>query len=385
MEIRDELKAFLDGELAPEASAQVQAALDASPELREELEFMRGLGAQIARQARAPQGAEAPFGLLKPRRSWWLRPQVWAPAACAGLVLVASLAITRPWVGRGLTSSAPASRPALAEMAGAEAPASALPAEEMAEQSRGMNAAEAPPAKGMAPDDEMTRSAPLVFNDPNRRIIRTGSIGLEVEDLAASMSMIEGAASSYGGFVENSNADLGSRSRTASLSLRVRSEHFGAAMGQIRQLGRVVTESSSGQDVTLEVSDLDARVSTLTAEEASLREILRTARSTNDVLQVRDRLSQVRQEIESMASQRAALANMASLSTIQVTLVEKEQLGQERPDGAAEAAWTAALNALMALWQGLLVFGIWLVVFSPVWLPVAAVIGFVLWRRRRAR
>jgi hypothetical protein len=377
MEIRDELKAFLDGELAPEAAAKVQTALDASPELREELEFMRGLGAQIGRQARAVPSVEAPAGLLKPRRAWWSRPQVWAPAACAGLVLVAGLVVTRPWVARGVTESAPMAMP---EMSGI-APSSEAPAEGMTRDMK----AEAPPTGGMAAGDEMVGAAPMVLNDPNRRIIRTGSIGLEVEDLSASMSMIEGAAASYGGFVESSNADLGSRSRSASLSLRVRSEHFGAAMGQIRQLGKVVTESSSGQDVTLQVSDLDARVSTLKAEEASLRELLRSAKSTNDLLQVRDRLSQVRQEIESMASQRAALANMASLSTIQVTLIEKEQVSQGEPDGAAEAAWTAALNALMGLWQGLLVFGIWLVVFAPVWLPVAAVVGFVLWRRRRPR
>jgi hypothetical protein len=377
MEIRDELKAFLDGELAPEAAAQVQSALDASPELREELEFMSGLGAQIGRQARAVPSVEAPAGLLKPRRAWWSRPQVWAPAACAGLVLVAGLVVTRPWVARGVTEAAPMAMPEMSGMA----PASEAPAEGMTRDMK----AEAPPAGGMAAGDEMVGSAPMVLNDPNRRIIRTGSIGLEVEDLSASMSMIEGAAASYGGFVESSNADLGSRSRSASLSLRVRSEHFGAAMGQIRQLGKVVTESSSGQDVTLQVSDLDARVSTLKAEEASLRELLRAAKSTNDLLQVRDRLSQVRQEIESMASQRAALANMASLSTIQVTLIEKEQVSQGEPDGAAEAAWTAALNALMGLWQGLLVFGIWLVVFAPVWLPVAAVVGFVLWRRRRPR
>jgi hypothetical protein len=377
MEIRDELKAFLDGELAPEAAAQVQAALDASPELREELEFMRALGAQIGRQARAVPSVEAPAGLLKPRRAWWSRPQVWAPAACAGLVLVAGLAVTRPWISRSMTESAPAAMQELSRMA----PASEAPAEGLMPDMK----AEAPPAGGIGSDQQIDRSAPMVLNDPNRRIIRTGSIGLEVEDLSASVSMIEGAAASYGGFVESSNSDLGSRSRSASLSLRVRSEHFSAAMGQIRQLGKVVTESSSGQDVTLQVSDLDARVSTLKAEEASLRELLRTARSTNDLLQVRDRLSQVRQEIESMASQRAALANMASLSTIQVTLVEKEQINQDEPNGAAEGAWTAALNSLKSLWEALLVFGIWVAVFSPVWLPIAAVVGFVLWRRRRPR
>ncbi len=374
-DIREDLKAHLDGELDPARRAEVERALAESAELREESAFLASLSGQIRRQARAPQTADTPAGLLQARRPFWRRQAMWVPAA--GLMAVAALAvfIVPRLSGRmNPESMAPASgAAAMTATAFAEPRAGEAPAQDLAKAEAG-----ADERARMLPDPEVR-----VLIEPNRQIIRTGSIALEVEKLVPMVSVIEGLAAGAGGYVESSSQNAGGDAKTANLTIRVRSSSFGGVMDQLRQLGRVVSESSSGEDVTLQISDLQARVRALRAEEESLLQILRSARRTSEILEVRDRLSRIRMEIESMDSQRAALAGLAAMSTITVGLEEKDQIDPASPGDAASGAWTAALNALSAAWQGLVVVLIWALVFAPIWLPI----GLAAWwlSRRRAK
>ncbi|MBZ0214065.1 MAG: hypothetical protein K8H99_09720 [Nitrospirae bacterium] len=67
MNIREDLKAYLDGELSPQRMEEVRAALEADPALREELEFMRLMGFEIKRMAAEPHvaGVEGALGRLR--------------------------------------------------------------------------------------------------------------------------------------------------------------------------------------------------------------------------------------------------------------------------------------------------------------------------------
>jgi hypothetical protein len=119
------------------------------------------------------------------------------------------------------------------------------------------------------------------------------------------------------------------------------------------------------------------------AEEDSYVTMLRGARKIGEILEIKDRLSSVRQEIESMKSQSAVLANQSDLSTINITLEQQSKVDEPAPSTSpSQDAWT---NAVSGLHQSLLflgILGIYALVYAPIWLTI----GIVLWIvQRRAR
>ncbi|MEA2175784.1 MAG: hypothetical protein QOD00_3376, partial [Blastocatellia bacterium] len=76
----------------------------------------------------------------------------------------------------------------------------------------------------------------------------------------------------------------------------------------------------TGQDVTEEFYDLEARIKAKRALEAQFMEIMKQAHTVTDALQVQTQLAEVRTEIERLEGRRRYLEDQSSLSTITVTL-----------------------------------------------------------------
>ncbi|HMS56544.1 MAG TPA: DUF4349 domain-containing protein, partial [Fimbriimonadaceae bacterium] len=186
------------------------------------------------------------------------------------------------------------------------------------------------------------------------------------------------------GFVESSVLDRSNAYRpTASLSLRVPSQKFDQAMTELRSLGDVESENITGQDVTAEITDLTARLKVMRAEEESYITMLRAARKVGELLEIKERLSAVRQNIESIDAQRKNLSDLAALSTIQVTFIQRPgPLEEEKPKPWAQDTWNSAVAGLGGALRFLGQVIITVFVYAPIWLPVAF-IGW--WASRRLK
>src|SRR5688572_24188100 len=87
--IREDLKAFVDGELSPERMAEVQAAIDSDPALKQEADYMRMLGIEIKKLAAEPAvaGKEAAVSKFrKPLAPWWDTSRLTGRLAYAGVL-----------------------------------------------------------------------------------------------------------------------------------------------------------------------------------------------------------------------------------------------------------------------------------------------------------
>jgi uncharacterized small protein (DUF1192 family) len=94
----------------------------------------------------------------------------------------------------------------------------------------------------------------------------------------------------------------------------------------LRTLGHVLDESQSGQDVTEQVRDLEARLTNSRNTEKRLTEVLnnRTGR-VSDVLEVEREIARVREEIERMDAQRLNFERQVEYSTVTVQVTEQRQ------------------------------------------------------------
>ena len=222
-----------------------------------------------------------------------------------------------------------------------------------------------------------TAAPPDAPADLGRQLRRSADLRLSTDDYDTTLRQARALAGRFDGLVTGEEgATYGETSQTT-LTLRVPSGRFDAALDALAALGTVETRRVSVDDVTGQVVDLEARLRAKRAAEARYVVFLDRAGSVSEMLEVQRQLDGIRAEVEVMESQARSLRGSVSLSTIQATVV-----GPAVVPAPPAGLWAAAADALAAGWRGL-----WAVVIGvlPLW-PLAVVAGLALavWRRAAA-
>ena len=217
-------------------------------------------------------------------------------------------------------------------------------------------------------------------------IVKTAGISIEVKKggFETAFNVATTIAGRYGGYVQDSSMQ-GIKAKSGELTIRVPASAFDQAMNDLRGLGSVEGQSISGQDVTSQFVDLNARLRTWEAQEAVLLRLMRRATSIESTLRVQNQLQDVQFRIEQIKGQLRLLENQTSLATIDVSLREvgavvgiRETMARERP--SLGEAWDRAIDGFLGV-----IFAV--VVGLGYLIPLAAIafaIGFG-YRRYRAR
>ncbi|MBN2462137.1 MAG: DUF4349 domain-containing protein [Dehalococcoidia bacterium] len=217
----------------------------------------------------------------------------------------------------------------------------------------------------------------------DRRLVKTGYINLEVNDIVEAMAGVTRVASELNGYVVSSNESGDKDITYGRISIRVPSDRFDEAFDRLRELAiKVTNKSTDSQDVTEEYTDLQAQLRNLEATEAQYLELLKKAETVEDTLKVYQQLSNVRQEIERIKGRIQYLERTSDMSLIEVSLYKTKPI-----DGTS---WSA-LETLKSAVRGLATFGkalaniaIWLLIFSPVWVIILVVVlYFTRWRKKK--
>lgn len=212
---------------------------------------------------------------------------------------------------------------------GAEAPQvvemDRVVSETMAEE--GMAFPEAPAAAPEPPPMEaMATAAPATTSGESapgqaRLIIKDGRMVLVVGDTVTAVNRATQLAVELGGYVISQNLFDGEQGfKFATMRLAVPVDQFEIALRQLRQLGEVTEEASSGQDVTEEFVDLNARLTNLQATRARLLDFLDAAQTIDEILEVNEELNKVEEEIAVLQGRINFLRDRAAFSTIDLTL-----------------------------------------------------------------
>ena len=215
----------------------------------------------------------------------------------------------------------------------------------------------------------------------NRKIIRDADLTLEVSAPAEVQRKISSIAESAGGFVvtsESKTRELGDGKQELEVNLvvRVPATQFASTLDQVRASGsRVVQEKISGQDVTEEFIDLEARVKTQKALEAQFLEIMKRAGKVEDALEVQRQIAEVRTEIEKLEGRKRFLENRASLSTITVSLksptalaVSPSGFGRSIREAVVESIDLAGAIVLFFIRSVIVLVPIFILLMLPAWL-----------------
>lgn len=235
-------------------------------------------------------------------------------------------------------------------------------------------------------------SLPVVPRPPqgdDRKIIYNAQIELAVEDFAAANERVLALVKQFGAYVADSTVHGSSGEvRRGSWKLRVPVERFDEVVSAAKGIGELVSASTTSQDISEEYYDVDARIRNKTKEEERLLKLLEERPGKlEDVIAIERELSRVREELERMQGRMRVLANLTTLTT--VDLVIREIRGYQPAEAPTlttrlRRALGGSAEAIVASGENVLVL---LAALVP-WLPVVGLAGwlvFVVFRRLMRR
>jgi len=190
-------------------------------------------------------------------------------------------------------------------------------------------------------------------------VIRTGRIAIEVDEggFGRAFDAASLVAGRYGGYVQSSSM-AGTKVRSGDLLLRVPADDFDAAVSDLRELGTVKGQSVSGQDVSAQFVDLEARLRAWESQEAVLLDLMGRATTIEATIRVQRELQDVQYRIEQITGQLRLLEDQTSFATIQVSLTEPGAPvvvdgGETRP--SLSEAWQRALDGFVGVFYVIVV------------------------------
>jgi hypothetical protein len=220
-------------------------------------------------------------------------------------------------------------------------------------------------------------------------IIRTAQLRLITKEFDSARSAMESILKKHRGYVgELKVGGSAGSGRTLTATLRVPADQLDASLTELKTLGRVESESQSGQDVTSQYVDLQARLSNARTTEQRLTDMLRQRTGKlSDVLEVEQEVDRVRGEIEQMEAERKNMSNQVSYATLNATLTEdyKAQL-QVVPPSTSTRLSNAAVEGYKSMVDGIVSLVLFLLEDGPTLLLWGAVLFFParwVWKRVR--
>jgi hypothetical protein len=347
---REEVMAYLDGELAPARAREVRAHLDRCADCRAIADQLRDVSINLQEWTVDPPPATlvAPAGapraaMRRGLRAWLDGAAIfglprWAFVAASGVVAALVLVVAGQTLIRSravpATSEAASSIDGVADRIrslgyvssakGATLERSASEAKNTA-SGRGAVAGKAGVVGGVTPDLDAQLIVQTGGADATQMIVRTATISLSTDKFDEIRAGLERVVTTHHGSVAalTVTGDPPNQ-RSINATLRVPAAELDAALAGVRALGRVLQESQSSEDVTDAHRDLAIRISNAKIEEQRLDQILKDRTGKlSDVLSVEQEQSRVRTEIEQMEAQELAMRNRATLSTITVDVSER--------------------------------------------------------------
>ncbi|MBR4768524.1 MAG: DUF4349 domain-containing protein [Lachnospiraceae bacterium] len=170
-------------------------------------------------------------------------------------------------------------------------------------------------------------------DDPNAKIVWTGSVGMETTEWNETMSGLKALFAKYGVQIMSAEEGGGNRyqsggsvrttARYATFVLRVPSENFADFMdgfGDVK--GSVTGTKKSRADMTKQYNRNALELELLNTEYDDLKKLLSEAKDLNEIMMIRDRMTEVMTEIRSLSESNNKIDYDVQYSKVIYTLQE---------------------------------------------------------------
>ena len=221
-----------------------------------------------------------------------------------------------------------------------------------------------------------TASIPL---PENRKWVITMSLTAETENLTDAMGLLAEKIQASGGYVESQSvsgtAVNSGRSPSAYITVRIPAEQLDSFVEDVSGMTNVVSSSRYVEDITLRYTDTEGRVKALQTEEARLLELMEQAETMSDLLEIEERLTEVRYQLENYTSTLRLYDNQVDYATLDLTLREVEKFTPPEKQGFWQKVTSGLADSMVDLGQGIVDFVAWVLIE----LPYLVLVGLLGW------
>lgn len=186
----------------------------------------------------------------------------------------------------------------------------------------------APPAQNVLEDSATSSSGAGSAETTDRKIVKTAALSIKTKNYDTLISDIKQKIEQYGGYIEQSqeyNYDYASN-RNANMDVKIPAYKLEQFIEELAMLGTITSKVISSDDITDSYIDVESRITALETEEETLLGILKNAQSLTDVIELQERLSAVRADLESMKAKKQSYDGMVAYSGVSLDISEVERV-----------------------------------------------------------
>ncbi len=226
----------------------------------------------------------------------------------------------------------------------------------------------------------------------NRKLIKTVTMTVETENFDNMLADLEANINACGGYIEsvNVNSRYSAQRRTASYVIRIPAEQLDAFTDEVGSDCNVLSRSERQEDITLQYVDTESECAALRVEQERLLELLKTAENLTDILEIENRLTEIRYRLQSVEAQLRTYDNQVTYSTVNLTVDEVEVYTPTEEKGFWEKVGDGLLAGINGVWKFLKGLFYVLIVALPYLIVLGVIAGVILlvvfrFNRRRKR
>ncbi len=217
-------------------------------------------------------------------------------------------------------------------------------------------------------------------NVTNRLVISESYLSLLVNNVVEVQKRIIQTAESFGGYMVNSNLNNPQDAPSATVTVRVPAKQLNLTLDQLRGLAvKVISENLSGEDVTDQFVDNEARLQTLLKTKAKFEEILDKATQIQDILNVQREIINLQSQIDALKGQQNYLEKNAEMAKLTIYLSTDELALPYAPSETwrPQVIFKQAIRSVISKARQLGTLIIWIAVYSVIWIPALLLIYFL--------
>ena len=193
----------------------------------------------------------------------------------------------------------------------------------------------------------------------DRKIIKNVRLGIETGNFAETRQKLDSILSAYGATLIRDNQFNDSYRISCDLEVKVEAKKLEPLTAKLASIGkRLEYKNVEAADVTEEFIDIEARLKNMKKVEASLIDLLRKAKTVDEIIRVEEKLGQIRAEIDGYTGRLKYLSSQVAQSTIYINLYQKVEFKYEPTEtpkfterllSAIDKGWKGFVTALLFL------------------------------------
>lgn len=223
----------------------------------------------------------------------------------------------------------------------------------------------------------------------NSKIVKTANVELQTKTFDKAVNSISKSVEDKGGYIQNSKS-YGSNdednTREADYTIRIPKDYFETFLSNVGNLGKVISCSTTGDNISSQYYDTQAHIKALQVQEQRLLELIKQSGSLKDMLEIENQLSSVRYQIESLTSTMKNWDNEVDYATVNITIHEVKELTVKPVSygGKIKQTFSASLKSLGEVLKVLLLIIIAIVPYLVIIIPASIIIYIVYKKRKNA-